>query len=106
MSRMRSALPVVAVILCGFLGAATLGYAAYIVSRDSVGVPVTKLDTPPQNLAPSQNTSARPKPKPKTVATPPPPPATTTVETGDDNGGRSSGSGKGSDDSGHGGNDD
>ena len=39
MSRMRSALPVVAVILCGFLGAATLGYAAYIVSRDSVGDP-------------------------------------------------------------------
>ena len=49
---MRSALPVVAVVLCGFLGAATLGYAAYIVSRDSVGIPVTKLDTPPQNLAP------------------------------------------------------
>ena len=103
---MRQVLAAVAIVLCGLFGAATLGYAAYLVSRDSVGLPVTKLDTPPQNLAPAQNTSARPKPKPKTVATPPPPPAATTVETGDDNGGRSSGSGKGSHDSGHGGDDD
>jgi hypothetical protein len=105
---MRSILPVVAVILCGFLGAATLGYAAYIVSRASVGLPVTKLDTPPQNLAPVQRTkNARPnpKPKPKTVATrPPPPPAVTTVESGDDHGGSRGGSG-GSGGGGHGGDD-
>ena len=92
---MRSALPVVAVIICGFLGAATLGYAAYIVSRDSVGIPVTKLDTPPQNLAPvkrAQKPAAKPKPKPRTVVAPPPP-AVTTVESGDDHGGSRGGSG-------------
>ena len=101
---MHSALPVVAVILCGFLGAATLGYAAYIVSRDSVGLPVTKLDTPPQNLAPvkrAQKPVATRKPKPRTVVTPPPPPAVTTVERGDDHGGSRGGSGD-SDGGGHG----
>ena len=104
---MRSALPVVAVVLCGFLGAATLGYAAYIVSRDSVGIPVTKLDTPPQNLAPvkrAQKPAAKRKPKPRTVVTPPPPPAATTVESGDDHGGSRGGSG-GSGGGGHGGDD-
>ena len=102
---MRSALAVVAVIVCGFLGAATLGYAAYLVSRDSVGLPVTKLDTPPQNLAPVQRAQKTPaKPKPKTVATPPPPPAVTTVEGGDDHGGRS-GKGSGNSGGGHGGDD-
>jgi hypothetical protein len=103
MGRVRSALPIVAVILCGLLGAATLGYAAYLVSRDSVGLPVTKLDTPPQNLAPTQRaqTPAKPKPKPPTTVTPPPPPAVTTVESGDDHGGRSRG-GSGDSGGGHG----
>ena len=103
---MRQALAATAIVLCGLFGAATLGYAAYLVSRDSVGLPVTKLDTPPQNLAPAGNTPARQKPKPKstTVAPPPPPPSATTVESGDDHGG-SSGSGKGSDGGGHGGDD-
>jgi hypothetical protein len=105
MGRVRSALPVVAVILCGFLGAATLGYAAYIVSRDSVGLPVTKLDTPPHNLAPAQPAKkrAKPKPKPRTVITPPPPPAVSTVESGDDHGGSRGGSGGSG--GGHGGDD-
>jgi len=93
---MRSALPIAAVIVCGFLGAATLGYAAYLVSRDSVGLPVTKLDTPPQNLAPAKNAPAKPKPKTRTVVAPPPPPAATTGESGDDDGDNS---GRGSDDS-------
>jgi len=105
---MRQALAATAIVLCGLFGAATLGYAAYLVSRDSVGLPVTKLDTPPQNLAPAGNTPARqkqkPKPKSTTVAPPPPPPSATTVESGDDHGG-SSGSGKGSDGGGHGGDD-
>ena len=102
---MRSALPVVAVIICGFLGAATLGYAAYIVSRDSVGIPVTKLDTPPQNLAPvkrAQKPAATPKPR--TVVAPLPPSAVTTVESGDDHGGSRGGSGD-SGGGGHGGDD-
>jgi len=103
---MRQALAAVAIVVCGLFGAATLGYAAYLVSRDSVGLPVTKLDNPPQNLAPAGTTTARqrpkPKPKAKTVAPPPPPPAATTVESGDDHGG---GSGKGSGGGGHGGDD-
>jgi hypothetical protein len=102
MRSMRQVLAAVAIVLVGLFGAATLGYAAYLVSRDSVGLPVTKLDTPPQNLAPAGSTPARPKPKPKpkTVAPPPPPPPVTTNESGDDHGG---GSGKGG--GGHGGDD-
>ena len=102
---MRQALAATAIILCGLLGAATLGYAAYLVSRDSVGLPVTKLDNP-QNLAPAGSTRARqkPRPKPKTVAQPPPPPAATTVGSGDDHGG-SSGKGSGDSGGGHGGDD-
>ena len=38
---MRQALAATAIVLCGLFGAATLGYAAYLVSRDSVGLPVT-----------------------------------------------------------------
>jgi len=98
MRSMRQVLAATAIVLCGLFGAATLGYAAYLVSRESVGLPVTKLDTPPQNLAPARSAPARPKPR--KVAPPPPPPAVTTVESGDDHGGRS---GKGSGDSGGGG---
>lgn len=101
---MRQVLAAVAIVVCGLFGAATLGYAAYLVSRDSVGLPVTKLDTPDQNLAPAGKAPARPKPKPTTVAPPPPPPAATTGESGDDHGGNS---GKGSGGSGgHSGDDD
>lgn len=101
---MRQVIAAVAIVVCGLFGAATLGYAAYLVSRDSVGLPVTKLDTPDQNLAPAGKAPARPKPKPTTVAPPPPPPAATTGESGDDHGGNS---GKGSGGSGgHSGDDD
>jgi hypothetical protein len=104
MRSMRQVLAAVAIVVCGLFGAATLGYAAYLVSRDSVGLPVTKLDTPDQNLAPAGKAPARPKPKPTTVAPPPPPPAATTGESGDDHGGNS---GKGSGGSGgHSGDDD
>jgi hypothetical protein len=106
MRSMRQALAATAIVLCGLFGAATLGYAAYLVSRDSVGLPVTKLDNPPQNLAPAGSTTTRQKPKvkpkPKTVAQIPPRPPATTVESGDDHGG---GSGKGSGGGGHGGDD-
>jgi uncharacterized membrane protein YgcG len=103
MRSMRQVLAAAVIVLCGLFGAATLGYAAYLVSRDSVGLPVTKLDTPPQNLAPAGSTTARPKPKPKTVVAPPPPPAATTGESGDDHGGSRGGSGGSG--GGHGGDD-
>ena len=98
---MRAALTVIAVALVGLFGAASLGYAAYVVSRDQVGLPVTKLRTPPGKLAPTP--AKRPTPKRKSVVPPPPPPpSTTTREPGDDHGGRSRGGsgsgGHGSDD--------
>ena len=106
---MRTTLTVIAVALVGLFGAASLGYAAYVVSRDQVGLPVTKLKTPPGSLAPTPATKARRQQKTKTVVPPPPPPppSTTTREPGDDHGGRSrGGSGSfGSGSGGHGGDD-
>jgi hypothetical protein len=101
---MRTTLTVIAVALVGLFGAASLGYAAYVVSRDQVGLPVTKLKTPPGSLAPTPATKARRQQKTKTVVPPPPPPppSTTTREPGDDHGGRSRG-GSGSSGSGSGG---
>ena len=96
---MRSVLTVLAVALVGLFGAASLGYAAYVVSRDQVGLPVTKLQTPPGSLAPTPaKTTKTPAPKRKRVVLPPPPPppppSTTTREPGDDHGGSSGGSGR------------
>jgi hypothetical protein len=107
---MRTTLTVLAVALVGLFGAASLGYAAYVVSRDQVGLPVTKLKTPPGTLAPTPaKTTKQPAPKRKRIVPPPPPPppppATTTREPGDDHGGRSRG-GSGGSGSGHGGRDD
>ena len=105
---MRATLTVLAVALVGLFGAASLGYAAYVVSRDQVGLPVTKLKTPPGSLAPTPaKTTKQPAPKRKRVVPPPPPPppSTTTREPGDDHGGRSRG-GSGGSSSGHGGRDD
>ena len=98
---MRAALTVLAVALVGLFGAASLGYAAYVVSRDQVGLPVTKLQTPPGNLAPTpeQTTKATRTTGRKRVQQPPPPPppppTTTTREPGDDHGGSRGGSGSG-----------
>jgi hypothetical protein len=103
---MRTALTVLAVALVGLFGAASLGYAAYVVSRDQVGLPVTKLQTPPGSLAPTPaKTTKTPASKRKRVVPPPPPPppSTTTRETGDDHGGSNGSSGRGR---GGGGNDD
>jgi hypothetical protein len=107
---MRTTLTVLAVALVGLFGAASLGYAAYVVSRDQVGLPVTKLKTPPGSLAPTPaKTTKQPAPKRKRVVPPPPPPPppppTTTREPGDDHGGRSRG-GSGGSGSGRGGRDD
>ena len=103
---MRTTLTVLAVALVGLFGAASLGYAAYVVSRDQVGLPVTKLKTPPGSLAPTPaKTTKQPEPNRKRVVPPPPPPppSTTTREPGDDHSGRSRG---GSGGSGRGGSDD
>jgi hypothetical protein len=95
---MRNLLTLVIVGLVGLLGAASIGYAAYMVSRDTVGTPVTKVKLTPNELAPVR---ARPRATPRTTATttratPPPPPPATTVEPGDDHGaGDEDGSGRG-----------
>jgi hypothetical protein len=90
---MRSGLSIVVIAVIGLFGATSIGYAAYVVSKDSVGLPVTKLKTPADRLAPkpAQARTTRPKrqSKPQTVRTTPvPPPPTTTLEPGDDHGGR------------------
>ena len=95
---MRNVVTLVIVGLAGLLGAASIGYAAYMVSRDTVGTPVTKVKLSPNELAPAR---ARPRATPRTTATttratPPPPPPATTVEPGDDHGGGDDdGSGRG-----------
>ena len=99
---MRSALLVLAIGLLGLFGATSIGYAAYVVSRDSVGLPVTKLKLSPNRLAPVPVNRKAAKRKSTTTRTVTTPQTTTT----DDHGSRSGNSGKGSDDSGHGGDDD
>ena len=79
--------------LAGLLCAAAIGYAAYAVSRDSVAVPVTRLQPKPTELAPVR---AKRKPHPPVTST-----ATVTFSTPtiDDHGGGHGGGGN----SGHGG---
>ena len=99
---MGRSLVVAVLALVGLLCAAGMGYAAYVVSRDSVAVPVTKLQPVPKELTP-----ARVKPRarqpvattPATTRTVAPPPPTTTVD--DHGGSRNRGRGGG----GHGGDD-
>jgi flagellar basal body-associated protein FliL len=96
---MGRSLVIALLALVGLLCAAGMGYAAYVVSRGSVAVPVTRLQqTPAQQLAPAR---ARTRSTPTTTRTVAPPAPTTTV---DDHGGRGSGnSGRGG--GGHGGDD-
>ena len=97
---MGRSLVVVALGLVGLLCAAGIGVAAYVVSRDSVAVPVTRLQPRPQTLTPAR-VRTRPQPRPTpTVATTPTVQRSTTV---DDHGGRSRGGSGGSGNSGHGG---
>ena len=100
---MRSVLAIIAVALLGLFAATSIGYAAYLVSRDSVGSPVTRLKLSPNRLAPAPAKRKAAKPRPRTTPTVPTAPRTTTT---DDHGGRSGNSGKGSDDSGRGSDDD
>ena len=103
---MRSALTLLVLAVVGLFGATSIGYAAYVVSRDSVGLPVTKLKLSPNQLAPASGKRRTKSPAPKTTTTATTPRTTTDDHGGDDRSGRSSNSGKGSDDSGHGGDDD
>ena len=93
----RRVLLIVGLGLLGVLAAASIGYASYLVSRDDVGLPVTKLEQAPRDVVPVQaRTQTR-----RTTST-----RTATVDdrldrglippttTGDDNSGR----GRGSDD--------
>jgi hypothetical protein len=100
---MRTALTLVLVGLVGLFGAASIGYAAYVVSRDTVGAPVTKVKFSPNELAPPRTTRTGTEPAPP----PPPPPPTSTARDDDDNSGRGRGRGRsGGDNSGKGGGDD
>jgi hypothetical protein len=76
---MRTRLAVLALALIGMLLAGSIGYAAYLASRDSVGLPVTKLETQPRDLAPTvARRRTRPRPATtRTVAPPAPPPPPT-----------------------------
>jgi flagellar basal body-associated protein FliL len=106
---MGRSLVVALLAVIGLLCAAGMGYAAYVVSRGSVAVPVTQLEqAPADQLTPAVvRERARPKNRSpvttttRTVAPPPPPPPTTTV---DDHGGGSGNSGHGGG-GGHGGDD-
>ncbi len=102
---MRSVLTLVAVVVVGLFGATSIGYASYLVSRDSVGLPVTKLKLSQTQLAPT-TTERKVAKKKRKATTVPRTGMPSQVTTRDDHGGRPSGSGKGSDDSGHGGSDD
>jgi hypothetical protein len=93
---MGRSLLVIMLGLAGLLCAAGIGVAAYVVSRDSVAVPVTRLQPRPQSLTPARVRRAQPGTTTTVTRTDTAP--TTTV---DDHGGRSRGGG--SDNSGHGG---
>jgi hypothetical protein len=86
---MRTALTLVLVGLVGLFGAASIGYAAYVVSRDTVGAPVTKVKFSPTELTPARTTRTVTEPAPP----PPPPPPTTTDD--DDGSGHGRGRGRG-----------
>jgi hypothetical protein len=91
---MRSLVTLVIVGLFGLLAAASIGYAAYVVSRDTVGSPVTRVKLSPNELAPVRQQPAS-TPRTTTHATTS---RTTTQQTtgevGDDHGG-DDGSGRG-----------
>ena len=98
---MGRSLAVITLALVGLLCAAGMGYGAYVVSRGSVAVPVTRLQqTTPVNLTPSRvRERAAPKPTTTRLTTTTVAPLTTTT---DDHGrrgrGGSGGGGHGSDD--------
>ncbi len=94
---------VITLALVGLLCAAGMGYGAYVVSRGSVAVPVTRLQqSTPVELTPSrvrEHAAPKPKPKPTTRATTTVTrPSTTTDDHGRRGRGGSGGGGHGSDD--------
>jgi flagellar basal body-associated protein FliL len=97
---MGRSLVVAFLAVVGLLCAAGMGYAAYVVSRGSVAVPVTRLQQQPaQQLTPARVRAKAKAAKPRRTVT------TTTTRTVpttavDDHGGR-----RGSGSSGHGGDD-
>jgi hypothetical protein len=94
----RRVLLTVGLGLLGVLAAASIGYASYLVSRDEVGLPVTKLEQAPQDVVPVQ---AQTQPQ-RTTSTRTGTSEDRTTSTGDDSGGDSSGKGSGGDSSGKG----
>jgi hypothetical protein len=81
--------------MAGLLCAAAIGYAAYAVSRDSVAVPVTRLQPKPAELAPKRLEQTPPRTVSTTTAAP--------TTTGEDHHGGRGGGGGGDDHSGRGG---
>jgi hypothetical protein len=80
--------------LAGLLCAAGMGYAAYVVSRGSVAVPVTRLQPSPQELTP-QRVRSRPRvvTTRRSTTTTATSPRTTTVDDHGDNSGPGGGGG-------------
>jgi hypothetical protein len=85
--------------LVGVLLAVGIGVAAYVVSRDSVGLPVTKLEPSPRDLSPTGTRRANSQPR-STATTTASGPTTTgkTERHRRGRGGGSSGHGGGGDD--------
>jgi len=98
---MGRGLIVAALAVIGLLCAAGMGYGAYIVSRGSVAVPVTRLQrTPPANLTPSrvrEHSAPTTKAPPRTTT-----PVTTPQPTTTDDHGRRGRGGSGGGGGGHG----
>ena len=103
---MGRSLVVAFLAVLGLLCAAGMGYAAYVVSRGSVAVPVTRLQqTPAQQLTPARvraKVRVRTHSRPLDTTTTAPRPTTTVDDHGRSRGG-SGGSGRGG--GGHGGDD-
>jgi hypothetical protein len=95
----RRVLLTVGLCLLGVLVAASIGYASYLVSRDEVGLPVTKLEQAPRDVVPAKaRKPATTTTRTATVEDRTTRSGTTPVTTGDDHSGR--GRGGGSDNSG------
>jgi hypothetical protein len=103
----RRVLLIVGLGLLGVLAAASIGYASYLVSRDEVGLPVTKLEQAPRDVVPVQartSTTRTTTTRTASVEDRSTRSGTNPTTTGDDNSGRGRGgddnSGKGSSGSG------
>jgi len=98
---MGRALVVAVLALTGLLCAAGIGVAAYVVSRDSIAVPVTRLQPKPSRTLTPKPTAGRSARARTTTAPTTPTATTTTVDDhgdGSDNSGHGGGGGRGGDD--------